>query len=373
VYVAPKRQPYPSEAAIPADDTKKGLTYKDAGVDIDAGEALVEAIKPLAKSTARTGTAAGLGGFGALFDLRAAGFQDPILVGTTDGVGTKLKVAIDAGKHDTVGIDLVAMCVNDLVVQGAEPLFFLDYFATGKLDVAAGRDIVAGIAEGCRQAGCALIGGETAEMPGMYAKGDYDLAGFSVGAAERGTILTGADVREGDVLLGLASSGIHSNGYSLVRRIVERAKLDYAAPAPFDPARPLGEALLAPTRIYVKSCLAAVRAGAIKALAHITGGGLIENVPRVLPENTAAEIDAGAWALPPVFAWLQREGGVAAQEMARTFNCGIGMVCVASPETADEAERILREHGETVWRIGTIVAHQGAAESRVLKADQAWR
>ncbi len=282
-------------------------------------------------------------------------------------------MAIDAGKHDTVGIDLVAMCVNDLVVQGAEPLFFLDYFATGKLDVAAGRDIVAGIAEGCRQAGCALIGGETAEMPGMYARGDYDLAGFSVGAAERGAILTGDDVKPGDVLLGLASSGIHSNGYSLVRRIVERSGLDYAQPAPFDPARPLAEALLTPTRIYVKSCLAAVRAGTVKALAHITGGGLIENVPRVLPKGTAAEIDASAWALPPVFAWLQKEGGVAAQEMARTFNCGIGMVVVAAPEKADEAQRLLEAGGERVWRIGRILTHPGEAECRVVKAEDAWR
>jgi phosphoribosylformylglycinamidine cyclo-ligase len=362
----------PREAAISPSEPKQGLTYKDAGVDIDAGEALVEAIKPLAKSTARTGADAGLGGFGALFDLRAAGFQDPILVASTDGVGTKLKVAIDVGKHDTVGIDLVAMCVNDLVVQGAEPLLFLDYFATGALDVAAGKAIVSGIAEGCRQAGCALIGGETAEMPGMYARGDYDLAGFSVGAAERGSLLTGEDVKPGDVLIGLASSGIHSNGYSLVRRIVGRTGLDYAAPAPFDPSRPLGEALLTPTRIYVKSCLAAVRAGAIKALAHITGGGLIENVPRVLPNGTAAEIDAKAWPLPPVFAWLQQEGGVAPQEMARTFNCGIGMVVVASPDTAAEAERILTEHGETVCRIGTIVAHDGEPESRVANAEAVW-
>jgi phosphoribosylformylglycinamidine cyclo-ligase len=272
-----------------------------------------------------------------------------------------------------VGIDLVAMCVNDLVVQGAEPLFFLDYYATGKLDVAAGTAIVAGIAEGCRQAGCALIGGETAEMPGMYARGDYDLAGFAVGAAERGTILTGASVAPGDVLLGLASSGVHSNGYSLVRRIVERSKLDYAAPAPFDAARPLGAALLAPTRIYVKSCLAAVRAGKVKALAHITGGGLIENVPRVLPAGTAAEIDAAAWTLPPVFAWLQKEGGVAPQEMARTFNCGIGMVVAVAAADADEAARILSEGGETVHRIGRVVAHQGEPESRVLNAESAWR
>lgn len=302
-----------------------------------------------------------------MFDLKAAGFTDPILVAATDGVGTKLKVAIEAGKHDTVGIDLVAMCVNDLIVQGAEPLFFLDYFATGKLDVAAGTAIVAGIAEGCRQAGCALVGGETAEMPGMYSKGDYDLAGFSVGAAERGQLLPKEDVVEGDVLLGLASSGVHSNGYSLVRRIVEREGLSYEAEAPFAPGRKLGEALLDPTRIYVKSCLAAVKAGTLKALAHITGGGLIENVPRVLPEGVVAEIEGSAWSLPPVFKWLAAGGGVAPHEMARTFNCGIGMVVVTSAANADEAERILQAHGETVFRIGRIRARQGdEAQSQVL-------
>jgi phosphoribosylformylglycinamidine cyclo-ligase len=312
-----------------------------------------------------------LGGFGALFDPKAAGFNDPILVATTDGVGTKLKVAINAGKHDTVGIDLVAMCVNDLVVQGAEPLFFLDYFATGKLDVEAGKAIIAGIAEGCRQAGCALVGGETAEMPGMYLKGDYDLAGFSVGAAERGELLPKEDVAPGDVILGLASNGVHSNGYSLVRRIVEKAKLNYDSPAPFAPTRRLGDALLDPTRIYVKSCLAAVRAGTVKALAHITGGGLIENVPRVLPEGVVAEMDASAWTLPPVFDWLAKQGGVAPHEMARTFNCGIGMVLVCSAATADEAERILKENGETVFRIGTVRARQGdEAQSQVLNLDR---
>ena len=320
---------------------------------------MVEAIKPLAKSTARSGGAAGLGGFGALFDPKAAGFKDPILVATTDGVGTKLKVAIDAGKHDTVGIDLVAMCVNDLVVQGAEPLFFLDYFATGKLDVKAGTAIVAGIAEGCRQAGCALVGGETAEMPGMYAKGDYDLAGFSVGAAERGQLLPAVDVKPGDVLLGLASSGVHSNGYSLVRRIVERGGLGYDAPAPFAPGKTLGEALLEPTRIYVKSTLAAIRAGTVKAMAHITGGGLIENVPRVLPDGVVAQIDGTSWAMPEVFKWLAKEGGVASHEMARTFNCGIGMVVVVDAAHAAEATRILSEHGETVYTIGSLRARQG--------------
>jgi phosphoribosylformylglycinamidine cyclo-ligase len=272
-----------------------------------------------------------------------------------------------------VGIDLVAMCVNDLVVQGAEPLFFLDYFATGKLDVAAGTAIVAGIAEGCRQAGCALVGGETAEMPGMYAKGDYDLAGFSVGAVERDQILPKEDVAEGDVLLGLASSGVHSNGYSLVRRIVERGGVTYDSPAPFAPGRKLGEALLDPTRIYVKSCLAAVRAGTLKALAHITGGGLIENVPRVLPEGVVAEIDGSAWSLPPVFKWLAKEGGVAAHEMARTFNCGIGMVVVCAADKADEAQRILTEKGETVYRIGRIRTRKGdEAQSQVLN-QEGWR
>jgi len=362
--------PNPTRKPIPAHDEKQGLTYRDAGVDIDAGEALVEAIKPLARSTARTGTAAGLGGFGALFDLRAAGFADPILVATTDGVGTKLKVAIEAGRHDTVGIDLVAMCVNDLVVQGAEPLLFLDYFATGKLDVAAGKAIVSGIAEGCRQAGCALVGGETAEMPGMYADGDYDLAGFAVGAAERGRLLPLVDVAPGDVVLGLASSGVHSNGFSLVRRIVERGGLSYNDPAPFAPARPLGEALLEPTRIYVASTLAAIRAGTVKALAHITGGGLIENLPRVLPEGVVAEIDGAAWAPPPVFRWLAFEGKVAATEMARTFNCGIGMALVVAPDQADEAARILAEKGETVLRIGRIRTRSGdEPQCQVLNQD----
>ena len=332
-----------------------GYSYRDAGVDIDAGNALVDAIKPLAKSTARSGSDAGLGGFGALFDLRAAGFHDPLLVSTTDGVGTKLKVAIDANKHDTVGIDLVAMCVNDLVVQGAEPLLFLDYYATGKLDVAAGRAIIAGIAEGCRQAGCALVGGETAEMPGMYAGGDYDLAGFSVGAVERSQVLIGDKVQAGDLVLGLASSGVHSNGYSLVRKLVGVSGLTYEDACPWDAARSLGDALLAPTRIYVKSVLAAVRAGTVNALAHITGGGLIENIPRVLPDGLGVDLDAGAWDLPPVFAWLMQTGNVAATEMARTFNCGIGMVVVVPVDKADEAIRILAAGGETVRRIGRVV------------------
>ncbi|CDK97604.1 Phosphoribosylformylglycinamidine cyclo-ligase [Magnetospirillum gryphiswaldense MSR-1 v2] len=372
----PKRRKHttgkPTRKTIPAHDEKQGLTYRDAGVDIDAGEALVEAIKPLAKSTVRSGTTAGLGGFGALFDPKAAGFKDPILVATTDGVGTKLKVAIDSGRHDGVGIDLVAMCVNDLVVQGAEPLFFLDYFATGKLDVAAGTAIISGIAEGCRQAGCALIGGETAEMPGMYSHGDYDLAGFSVGAAERGSLLPASDVGPGDVLLGLASTGVHSNGYSLVRRIVAKGNVSYDAPAPFDPSQSLGDALLTPTRIYVKSCMAAVKAGTVKAMAHITGGGLIENVPRVLPDGVVAHIDAKTWTLPPVFQWLAKEGGVAAREMARTFNCGIGMVVVVAADKADEAARILRENGETVYTIGSLRARQGDEEQSQVVGNEGW-
>jgi len=315
-----------------------------------------------------------LGGFGALFDLRAAGFQDPILVSTTDGVGTKLKIAIETGIHDKVGIDLVAMCVNDLVVQGAEPLLFLDYFATGKLDVQAGRTIIAGIAEGCRQAGCALVGGETAEMPGMYADGDYDLAGFAVGAAERGSLIDGSTVAAGDVLLGIASTGVHSNGFSLVRKVVERAGLSFASPAPFAPGQSVGEALLTPTRIYVKSCLAAIKAGGVKALAHITGGGLIENVPRVLPDDAVAEIDAKAWPLPPVFAWLKREANIEAQELARTFNCGLGMVAVVAADKAEAAAAILRQHGETVWTVGHIRPRRGdEAQSQVLGADEAWR
>ena len=315
----------------------------------------MQAIKPLARSTMRPGADAALGGFGGLFDPAAAGYRDPILVAATDGVGTKLKIALAAGRHDTVGIDLVAMCVNDLVVQGAEPLVFLDYFATGKLDVETARSVVAGIAEGCRQAGCALIGGETAEMPGMYAEGDYDLAGFAVGAVERGAVLTGAGVAEGDVVLGLASSGLHSNGFSLVRKVVELKGLDYAAPAPFDNQRPLGAALLEPTRIYVKSCLAAIRGGGVHALAHITGGGLIENLPRVLPDGLAARLDAAAWPQPPVFEWLADSGGIARHEMHRTFNCGIGMALIVAPASAAAATAALTGGDETVYEIGRIV------------------
>ncbi len=331
-----------------------GLNYKDAGVDIDAGEALVEAIKPLAKSTTRSGVASSLGGFGALFDLKDAGYTDPVLVAATDGVGTKLKVAIEAGLHHTVGIDLVAMCVNDLIVQGAEPLFFLDYFATSKLDVEAGTAIVSGIAEGCRQANCALIGGETAEMPGMYASGDYDLAGFSVGAVERHRILTGDGVQAGDLVLGLASSGLHSNGFSLVRKVIDLIGDDYGDEAPFAPGKTLAEALLEPTRIYVKSCLGAIESGGVRALAHITGGGLLENIPRVLPDHLGAEIDTATWSLPGVFRWLAKQGGIAPGEMARTFNCGIGMVVIIDPDRADILINHFNNSGETAHIIGSI-------------------
>lgn len=336
---------------------KNGLTYAQAGVDIDAGNLLVEKIKPIVRSTRRPGADGEIGGFGGLFDLKAAGFTDPVLVAANDGVGTKLKIAIDAGVHDTVGIDLVAMCVNDLVVQGAEPLFFLDYFATGKLDPDQGAAIVSGIAEGCLQAGCALIGGETAEMPGMYRDGDYDLAGFAVGAAERNQLLPSGDVAEGDVILGLASSGVHSNGFSLVRRIVELSGLGWDADAPFKPGTSLRQALLTPTRIYVKPLLAAIReTHAIKALAHITGGGFPDNIPRVLPKELTASIDLSAIAVPPVFSWLAKVGGVARDEMLRTFNCGIGMIAVVAPENADAVLAALKAQGEDAVRLGTMVA-----------------
>jgi phosphoribosylformylglycinamidine cyclo-ligase len=354
------------------DGDKPSATYRAAGVDIDAGNALVEAIKPLARATARRGADAGLGGFGALFDLKAAGFKDPILVATTDGVGTKLKVAIAANRHETIGTDLVAMCVNDLVVQGAEPLFFLDYFATGKLEVATGRTIIAGIAAACGAVGCALIGGETAEMPGMYAKGDYDLAGFAVGAVERDAVLTGAATRAGDVILGLASSGLHSNGFSLVRRIVEDAGISYGCPAPFAPETSLAAALLAPTRLYVRSCLAALRGGGVNALAHITGGGLLENIPRVLPDGLAAELDAALWPLPPVFRWLATSAGLDPDEMARTFNCGIGMVMVCAPDAAAEVERTLVAAGEQVFRIGQVVPRGEGPGTRIRNRETRW-
>jgi phosphoribosylaminoimidazole synthetase len=334
-----------------------GLTYAQAGVDIDAGAALVDRIKPLAKATRRPGADGSLGGFGALFDLKAAGFNDPLLVSTTDGVGTKLKIAIDTGQHDTVGIDLVAMCVNDLLAQGAEPLIFLDYFATGKLDVEAAARVVAGIAEGCRQAGCALAGGETAEMPGMYAAGDYDLAGFSLGAVERGAVLPRlGDQKAGDVIIGLASSGPHSNGYSLIRRIVERSGLEWSAASPFSDDETLASALLRPTRIYVRQVLPQIRAGRISACAHITGGGLVENPPRVIAEGLVARFDWNAWTPPPVFNWLQQAGGVADAEMRRTFNCGVGLILTVRPEDAGDVLAGLIEAGEDAFVCGELAA-----------------
>ncbi|HRV64687.1 MAG TPA: phosphoribosylformylglycinamidine cyclo-ligase [Albidovulum sp.] len=338
---------------------KNGLTYADAGVDIDAGNALVERIKPAAKRTGRAGTVAGLGGFGALFDLKAAGYADPILVAATDGVGTKLRIAIDTGHVDTIGIDLVAMCVNDLVCQGAEPLFFLDYFATGKLDVDQATRIIEGIAEGCAASGCALVGGETAEMPGMYHGGDFDLAGFAVGAMERGSDLP-SGVTEGDVLLGLGSNGVHSNGYSFVRKVVELSGLTWESPSPFGGGT-LGAALLAPTRLYVKQALAAVRAGGVHALAHITGGGLTENLPRVLPEGLGATIDLDAWALPPVFGWLAGTADMAEAELLKTFNCGIGLIVVAAADRAAALKAVLEAEGETVTVIGEVGAGQGVS------------
>ncbi|WP_353216859.1 phosphoribosylformylglycinamidine cyclo-ligase [Sandarakinorhabdus sp.] len=333
---------------------KRPLTYADAGVDIAAGNALVRMIAPLARATARPGASAELGGFGGFFDPKAAGYKDPLLVAANDGVGTKLKLAIDTGRHDTVGIDLVAMCVNDLIVQGAEPLFFLDYFSTGKLENGVAARVVAGIADGCLQAGCALIGGETAEMPGMYGPGDYDLAGFAVGAVERGEQLTGAGVAPGQMLIGVASSGAHSNGYSLVRRIVADVMADLAATAPFDASRSLADALLMPTRIYVKSLLPLIRAGQIKALAHITGGGFLENIPRVLPDGCRALVAAPG--LPPLFDWLRSQGGVAAAEMARTFNCGTGMVLAVDRGDCDSVIAALAAAGETAGVIGEIIA-----------------
>ena len=350
-----------------------GGKYKAAGVDIDAGADLVEAIKPLAAGTARAGSMEGLGGFGAFFDPRAAGFDDPVLVAATDGVGTKLEIAQSLGRHGTIGIDLVAMCVNDLVVQGAEPLFFLDYLATGRLDVAAATQVISGIAEGCRRAGCALIGGETAEMPGMYQGSAYDLAGFAVGAVERGQALTGAAVGAGDVVLGLASDGVHANGYSLVRAIVAESGLGYDDPTPFDPDRSLGEALLTPTRIYVKSCLEAVRAGGLKALAHITGGGLTENIPRVLPDGLAVRLEGGSWPVPAIFAWLAKMGAVSPGEMARVFNCGIGMVAICGADDEMRLTRLLRGAGENVHRIGAVVPAQTAKPALVIDEwDAQW-
>lgn len=351
-----------------SDSPKKTSTYAEAGVDIAAGNTLVERIAPLAKSTARTGADSDLGGFGGLFDLAACGFEDPVLVAANDGVGTKLKIAIESGIHDTVGIDLVAMCVNDLIVQGAEPLFFLDYFASGKLDVDAATDVIAGIAEGCRQAGCALIGGETAEMPGMYAAGDYDLAGFSVGAVERHKILPSADIAAGDIILGLTSNGIHSNGFSLVRKLVEQEGLAWDATSPVSSPDKSGQTvaqdLLTPTRIYVKPVLQALKANApIKGLVHITGGGFQENLPRVLPDGLAAHIDLGAWHMPPVFQWLQNAGDIATPEMLRTFNCGIGMALIVAQDGVADVMAMLAAAGETVIPIGAVTEAESADTS----------
>ncbi|MGB2005047.1 MAG: phosphoribosylformylglycinamidine cyclo-ligase [Paracoccaceae bacterium] len=335
----------------------KEITYADAGVDIDAGNALVDKIKPLAKRTMRSGVMSGLGGFGGLFDLKAAGYKDPILVAATDGVGTKLRIAIETGQLETIGVDLVAMCVNDLVCQGAEPLFFLDYFATGKLDVTEAARVVSGIAEGCAQSGCALIGGETAEMPGMYQKNDFDLAGFSVGALERGCSLP-ANVAEGDMLLGLRSSGVHSNGYSLVRKLVELSGLAWDAPSPFGSGT-LGEALLMPTRLYVKQVLAVLAQGGLHGLAHITGGGLTENIPRVLNAQQGVSINLESWALPELFQWLAQQGGLSQAEMLKTFNCGIGMVLVVAPEAQAQITALLKEMGEDVIELGRVTDHPG--------------
>ncbi|MFA4898708.1 MAG: phosphoribosylformylglycinamidine cyclo-ligase [Brevundimonas sp.] len=342
-------------------DTQKplenGLTYADAGVDIDAGEMLVEHIKPLAKSTARPGSEPSLGGFGALFDLKAAGFEDPLIVSTTDGVGTKLKIAIETGRHDGVGVDLVAMCVNDLLAQGAEPLLFLDYYATGRLEIDAARRVVAGIAEGCRQAGAALVGGETAEMPGMYTDGDYDLAGFSLGAVERGHALPYLDRQAaGDIIIGLASSGPHSNGYSLVRKVVEKSGLAWGDDAPFAKDRSLAQALMEPTRIYVKPVLPIMKAGLVKGAAHITGGGLIENPPRCIAEGLLARFDWNAWPMPAVFQWLAETGGISDHEMRRTFNCGVGFILIVSPEKAEPVLAALLNAGEVAFVCGQLEA-----------------
>ncbi|WP_299176089.1 phosphoribosylformylglycinamidine cyclo-ligase [uncultured Brevundimonas sp.] len=341
----------------PQKPLENGLTYADAGVDIDAGEMLVEHIKPLARSTARPGSEPSLGGFGALFDLKAAGFEDPLIVTTTDGVGTKLKIAIETGRHDGVGVDLVAMCVNDLLAQGAEPLLFLDYYATGRLEIDAARRVVAGIAEGCRQAGCALVGGETAEMPGMYTDGDYDLAGFSLGAVERGHALPYLDRQAaGDVIIGLASTGPHSNGYSLVRKVVEKSGLAWGDDAPFAKDRSLAQALMEPTRIYVKPVLPLMKAGLVKGAAHITGGGLIENPPRCIAEGLQASFDWNAWPMPQVFQWLAETGGISDHEMRRTFNCGVGFILIVSPENAEPVLAALLNAGEVAFVCGQLEA-----------------
>ena len=352
-----------SNPRTPPKSASGPLSYRSAGVDIDAGDALVEAIKPFAKRTMRPEVLAGIGGFGALFEISRK-YREPVLVSGTDGVGTKLKLAFRLDRHDTVGVDLVAMSVNDILVQGAEPLFFLDYFACGKLDVARASDVVKGIARGCEQAGCALIGGETAEMPDMYPDGEYDLAGFAVGVVEKSAIIDGRSIRAGDAVIGLASSGAHSNGYSLVRKILDRSKIDLCSDFH---GRPFADVLIAPTRIYVKPVLALLQALPVKGMAHITGGGLLENVPRVLPDEVAAVLDARAWPRPPLFDWLQGEGQVADDEMHRVFNCGIGMVLVVATEHLDAALALLRASGEAAWRIGEIeVRKPGAARTRVV-------
>jgi len=359
-------------------DAINSYTYKGSGVDVDAGATLVEAIAPSARATKRAGTEAELGGFGALFDLKAAGFRDPVLVAATDGVGTKLNVANAVQRHDTIGIDLVAMCVNDLAVQGAEPLFFLDYLATGKLDVAIATEVISGISAGCRIAGCALIGGETAEMPGMYGRGDYELAGFAVGAGERDTLIDGGKVRAGDVVLGLASTGLHANGFSLIRQIVRDSGHSYHEAAPFAPEQRLGDYLLTPTRIYVQACLALAKEGVARAFAHITGGGLVANVPRQIPPRFAAVLDAATWPLPAAVRWFAQEGRIAADELAHTFNCGIGLVAIVAPADVDAAVRLLEGTGETVWPIGHIALRgdAGVADSArvtIEAMDGVWR
>lgn len=351
----------------------KQSAYKDAGVDIEAGDALVQRIKPMAKSTVRSGVMGGLGGFGAFFDVKAAGYKDPVIVSSTDGVGTKIRVAIDCGIHNTVGVDLVAMCVNDLIVQGGEPLFFLDYFASSKLDVDVAASVVEGIAEGCRQAGCALIGGETAEMPSMYEEGDYDLAGFSVGAVERDRILTGLDIRENDLVLGIASSGLHSNGFSLVRKIIKDQNLSYKSPLEYDASRIIMDEVLIPTKIYIKSLLPLVKeTNLIKGLANITGGGLLENIPRVIPEGLTVDLDAKSWPLPNIFKWLKSAGQVEDQDLARTLNCGIGMVAIVRPEDAPPLTERLIQSGETVHSIGKITRADRADCVAIHHMDTEW-
>jgi phosphoribosylformylglycinamidine cyclo-ligase len=347
--------------------------YAEAGVDIDAGNALVERIGPLAQSTRRAGWVAPIGGFGGLFDLKACGFRDPLLVASTDGCGTKILLAVEAGRYRGIGIDLVAMSVNDIVVQGAQPLFFLDYLATGRLRGEVAAEVIAGVSEGCRAAGCALIGGETAEMPGLYGPGEFDLAGFAVGAVERERLLPRPDlIADGDVILGLASSGVHANGYTLVRLVLREQGLRLAGPAPFAPERSLAEALLAPTRIYVPACLAAIAAGGVKAAAHITGGGLVENLPRVLPQGFVARVDAAAWPLPPVFAWLGAAGRIDRMELARTFNCGIGMALIVAADAAESLAGILGDAGETVLRIGTVARAGGRARVELQNLESSW-